>query len=65
MKTLSAEKVKKLPVSTDVWIVKEDTGEKGMMWIVRSGRKKILKGIYTKMEIKDRPGIHYEVKTKK
>lgn len=61
MKTLTAAKVKKLPVSTDVWIVNEATGEKGMMWVVQKGRKKILKGIYMEHEIRDYDGWHYEV----
>ena len=61
MKTLSAAQVKKLPVGTIVFIVKEDTGDHGRMWIVKSGRKKILKGIYTEMHIKDRAGWCYEV----
>lgn len=61
MKTLSADKVKKLPVGTDVIFVNDQTGEKGRLWIVKSGRKKVLRGVLTQHEIKDRPGWHYEV----
>lgn len=61
MKVLSAEMVKKLPPGTDVFIVKDGTGERGRMWIIKSGRKKFLKGILSEYEIKERPGWHYEV----
>jgi len=61
MKTLTAEKVKKLQPGTDVFTVKDETGERGRMWIVKSGRKKLLKGVFAEYEIKDRPGWHYEV----
>ena len=61
MKVLSAEKVKKLTPGTDVFIVKDETGERGRMWIVKSGRKKLLKGVLSEHEIKDRAGWHYEV----
>lgn len=61
MKVLTAEKVKRLEPGTDVFIVKEATGERGRLWIVKSGRKKLLKGVFTEFEIKDRPGWHYEV----
>lgn len=60
-KVLTADKVKKLPVGTDVYLVKESTGLRGMLWIVKSGRKKLLKGLASELEIKDRPGWHYEV----
>lgn len=60
-KTISAEKVKKLPVGTDVFLIRESTGEAGRLWVVKSGRKKMLKGIYTEHEIKDRDGWHYQV----
>lgn len=61
MKTLSADKVKKLPVGTDVLFVNDQTGEKGRLWIVKTGRKKMLRGVIAQHEIKDRPGWHYEV----
>ena len=61
MKIISADKVKKLPVGTDVYIVNESTGKSGLMWIIKSGRKKLLKGILSTHEIKDTDGWHYEV----
>lgn len=61
MKTLTAEKVKRLPPGTDVTIVKEEDGSVGHMWIIKSGRKKLLRGILSTHEIIDRPGWHYEV----
>ena len=60
-KILSAEKVKKLPVGTDVFLVKEGTGKTGTLFIVKKGRSKMLKGIFGLYEIKDRPGFHYEI----
>ena len=62
MKTLTAAQVKKLPVGTDVRIVRESTGQTGLLWVVKSGRKKMLRGVATKRlhEIKDRQGWHYE-----
>ena len=60
-KVLTADKVKKLPVGTDVFLVKDGTDLRGMLWIVKSGRKKFLKGLASKLEIKDMPGWHYEV----
>ena len=62
-KTISASEVKKLPAGTDVWNVSEATGKAGKLWIVKSGRKKLLRGITVFMEIKDREGWHYEVET--
>lgn len=62
-KTITADKVKKLPVGTDVFLIRESTGEAGRLWIVKSGRKKILKGVFAEHEIKDRAGWHYEVET--
>lgn len=61
MKILTADKVKKLPVGTDVRLVREADGATARMWIVKSGRKKLLKGVYAEREIVDRPGWHYEV----
>lgn len=43
-KTLTADKVKKLPVGTDVFFVRESSGEAGRFWIVKSGRKKKAQG---------------------
>ena len=61
MKTLTAEKVKRLPEGTDVIVVNEKTGSRGMLWIIKRGRKKMLRGIMTLHEIKDREGWHYEI----
>ena len=62
-KILSVQAVKKLKPGTDVLIVRESTGEAGRMWIVKSGNKKLLKGmgIFATYEIKERPGWHYEL----
>ena len=60
-KILDAKKVKKLPVGTDVRVVRERTGETGMLWVVKSGRKKMLRGLMGMHEIKDRAGWHYEL----
>ena len=60
-KIISTQAVKKLKPGTDVLIVKESTGETGRMWIVKSGNKKLLKGIMAEHEIKERPGWHYEL----
>lgn len=60
-KILTADKVKKLPVGTDVYLVKDGTDLRGTLWIVKSGRKKLLKGLTSELEIKDKPGWHYEV----
>lgn len=65
MKILKAEKVKKLPPGTDVFLVNDETGERGMLYVVKSGRKKMLRGILAMHEIKDLPGLHYEVEDKK
>ena len=60
-KTLSAEQVKKLPEGTDVLVVNDKTGSVGRYWIVKSGRKKILRSIIVTLEIKGREGWHYEL----
>lgn len=60
-KVITADQVKKLPVGTDVFLVRDATGQCAMMWVVKSGRKKILKGVLAEHNIKDRPGWHYEV----
>lgn len=60
-KIMTAEKIKKLPPGTDVTLVREATGETGRLWVVKSGRKKMLRGPFAMHEIKDRPGWHYEV----
>lgn len=60
-KTLTASQVKRLPVGKDVFLVRDATGEIGRLWIIKRGRKKLLKGVYSEHEIKDRVGWHYEV----
>ena len=62
-KAITAEKVRKLPIGTCITLVHDGTGEAGRLWVVKSGRKKMLKGIYTEHEIKDRDGWHYEIET--
>lgn len=61
MKVLTAAEVKRLPVGTDVIVVNEKTGSRGMLWIIKRGRKKMLRGIVTLHEIKDLEGWHYEI----
>lgn len=61
MKVLTAEKVKRLPVGTDVILVNEKTGSRGRLWLIKHGRKKMLRGILNLHEIKDMPGWHYEI----
>ena len=65
MKVLKADKVKRLPPGTDVFLVNDKTGERGTLWIVKSGRKKMLRGVLTTHEIKDTAGWHYEVEDSK
>ena len=60
-KILSVQAVKKLKPGTDVLIVRDSTGEAGRLWIVKSGNKKLLKGILMEYEIKERRGWHYEL----
>lgn len=60
-KVLSAEQVKKLPLGTVVNWVDEKSGKAARLWIVKSGRKKVLRGIITQFNIKDREGCHYEI----
>lgn len=60
-KVLNAQKVKRLPVGTNVYVVREATNQRGLMWIIKSGRKKLLRGVYAQHEIKDRAGWHYEL----
>ena len=59
-KVLTAQKVKKLPVGTDVILVRDGTGKSGKLWVIKSGRKKMLRGVMGIHEIADRPGWHYE-----
>lgn len=64
-KRLTAEQVKKLPVGTDVLMIQETAGKIARLWIVKSGRKKMLHGVLAIHEIKDLPGWHYELADKK
>lgn len=62
-KILTADKVRKLPVGTDIYYVREATGQAAKLWIVKSGRKKMLHGVIAgDREIKERPGWHYELR---
>ena len=63
MKTLTADKVKRLAPGTDVFLVDEDTGRKGRGFVLQKGRKKVLHWVLSNrdMKIEDRPGWHYEV----
>lgn len=65
MKILTAEKVKRLPPGTDVILVNEQTGSRGRLWIIKSGRKKMMRGIINAHEIRDLPGWHYEIEDEK
>ena len=61
MKTLTAEQVKRLPVGTDIKIVQNSTGSYILAYIVKSGRKKMLKKpLMDPVVIIDRAGYHYE-----
>ena len=64
-KTLTAAQVKKLPVGTDVFLIWEGTGRWAKLLVIKSGRKKMLKGAYSLQDIADRTGWHYEVEDKK
>jgi len=62
MNTLTAEQVKRLPVGTDVRIVQNATGKYGLGYIVKSGKRKMLKcPLLDPVVIVDRVGFHYEV----
>ena len=61
MRILTAEQVKKLPVGTDIKIVHNSTGRYSLGYIVKSGRKKMLKKpLMDPVMIIDRVGYHYE-----
>ena len=61
IKILTAKQVKRLEPGTDVFLVNDKTGSRGMVWIIKHGRKKMLRGIVTLHEIKDLEGWHYEI----
>jgi len=61
VKILTAEQVKRLPVGTDIKIVQNSTGRYSLGYIVKSGRKKMLKcPLLDPVAIVDRVGYHYE-----
>ena len=61
MKILTADQVKRLPVGTDIKIVQNSTGRYSLAYIVKSGRKKMLKKpLFDPDVIIDRVGYHYE-----
>jgi len=61
VRILTAEQVKKLPVGTDIKIVQNSTGRYSLAYIVKSGRKKMLKKpLMDPVVIIDRAGYHYE-----
>ena len=62
MKTVTAKQVKRLEPGPDVYLVNDKTGQRGSMWVIQNGRKKMLRGIINVMEIKDKEGWHYEIK---
>ena len=59
MKIVTAAQLKKLPEGTTVYLVHGE--QKGLLTLVKSGRKKMLRGCYALQEIKDRPGWRSEV----
>ncbi len=61
MKVLTADKVKKLPIGTYVYLVRDADGQRGKLWVAKTRNRKWLKGVYGEYEIKDRAGWHYEV----
>ena len=61
MRILTADQVKRLPVGTDIKIVQNSTGRYNLAYIVKSGRKKMLKKpLFDPDVIIDRVGYHYE-----
>lgn len=65
MKTLTAKQVKRLEPGTDVYLVNDKTGKRASLWVIRMGRKKVLRGILNVHEIKDLEGWHYEIEEEK
>ena len=59
-KELTAAQVKKLPIGAEVMIIRERMGTSTLTQVIRSGRKKMLKGNAYVHEIKDRAGWRYE-----
>ena len=61
-KQISAAKLKKMPILTDVWVVNEESKREGLFFLIQCGKRKMLKSVMGKLEtIKDRDGFHYEV----
>ena len=65
-KQISAAKVKKLPPSTDVWVVDEKTGYSKRLFVIKYGKGVRLLQAFgvipgPVITIKDTPGYHYEV----
>ena len=65
MKTLTAKQVKRLEPGADVYLVNDKTGKRASLWVIRMGRKKVLRGILGVHEIKDLEGWHYEIEEEK
>lgn len=65
MKTLTAKQVKRLEPGADVYMVNDKTGKRASLWVIRMGRKKVLRGILGAHEIKDLEGWHYEIEEEK
>ena len=62
MVTITVEKLKKKPIGTDIRFVQESTGRCGHGRIVKSGARKMIRTARGSMlEIRDRPGWHYEL----
>ena len=59
MKVVTAAQLKKLPEGMTVHLIHGE--KKELLTLVKSGRKKMLRGSLALHEIKDRPGWRYEV----
>lgn len=60
MKKVTASQIKRLPAGTIVYVTTKD-GNRAKMSIAPSYKKKVLKGVYKTIDIKDRAGWVYEV----
>jgi len=61
VRILTAEQVKRLPVGTDIKLVHNSTGRYSLGYIIKPGRKKMLKKpLMDPVVIIDRAGYHYE-----
>lgn len=61
MKTVTTDKVKRLPPGTKVYLVNDETGQRGSLMIVKAYNKKVLQGAMNTLKIIDRAGWHYEI----